>query len=238
MILQTLIVAGGYGTRMSPENNTTKNKSLIEHAGQPMISHLIEGLRAGGIEKYVIASGNHNDGEIRKIVAQKNIDALVVPVQGGFRKVPYYLQDLLEDRFMVVCGHQPLPADFVHRMLQHAENYENVIAAYDNGTYPLNKQRRLVYERNSQNSTLRAIDLEVETIEQTHKYVRNPYIIGKKVVQLSKEEDFQWTFSHYIFEQWLAGESLGVVEASMPPEFDYDVEFERTKLCLDSWRTI
>lgn len=237
MVKQTLIVAGGYGTRISSANNPTNNKSLIEHAGQPMIGHLIDGLGQGGIERYLIASGYHNDEEIRGIVRRKNIDAHVIPIEGGFRKVPYYLQDLLDDRFMLICGHQPLPADFVHKMLQQAETYDCVITAYDNLSYPLNKGRRIIFEGDSQNPKLNAIDMKTEDINQSHMYVRNPYIIRKNVVRLSEEEDFQWTFSHYVFEHWINGGSLGVVKASMPPEFDYNEEFERTKSFLDSLRT-
>ncbi len=236
MVKQTLIVAGGYGTRMSPANNKNRDKSLIEYAGQPMIAHLIDGLNEGGIERYVIASGYHNHDKLRMIVEQKGIDASVVPVKGGFRRVPYYLQDLLDDRFMLVCGHQPLPSDYVKKMLKSAETNECVITAYDNLTYPLNKKKRLVYVEKAQESELIAVDMEEENIDASHKYVRNPYVIGKKVVNLSKEEFFRWTFSHYIFEHWVNGGSLGVVEASMPPEFDYDEEFEKTKAFLDSLR--
>ena len=119
-------------------------------------------------------------------------------------------------------------------MLQQAETHKCVITAYDNLIHPFNKKRRLIYEGDSQSVKLRAINMEVEGIDKAHKYVRNPYVIGKNIVRLSKEEDFQWTFSHYVFEHWLSGGSLGVVEASMPPEFDYDEEFERTKSFLKS----
>jgi len=234
MIKQTLIVAGSYGTRLSPSINTTRNKSLIEYGGQSMIGHLIDGLRGGGIERYVIASGYHNNGKIRRIAMSKNIDSVVVPIEGGFRKVPYYLQDLLDERFMLVCGHHPIPADFVQRMLQRAEDYECIIAAYNNATCPLNKRKRIIYENDSGAVKLRIVDTEVEDINGVYRYVRNPYIIGKAIVRLLKEDGFQWTFSHYVYEHWLGGGSLGVVEAPMPPEFDYDEEFERTKNYLDS----
>src|SRR3989304_7839648 len=144
MVKQALIIGGGYGTRISAANNPSRNKPLIEYAGQTMIGHLIDGLKGGGIERCVIASGYHSNEEIRKIVEGKGINATVVPIEGGFRKIPYYTQDLLDDRFMIVCGHQPLSPNFVRRMLQQAEIYECVITAYDNLTYPCNKSRRLM----------------------------------------------------------------------------------------------
>jgi len=234
MSKETLIVAGGYGTRMSPANNVARSKPLIEYAGQSMIGHLIDGLRNGGIERYVIASGYHNDEKIREIVEEKDINASVVPVEGGFRRIPYYLQDLFNDRFLLVCGHQPLPSEFVQRMLQQAESNECVITAYDNTIYPLNKKKRLVYEDGSQGVELKAVNLKLEEIGQDHKYVRNPYIIGRHIIGLAEKEGFIWTFSHYAYEHWFDSGSLGVVNATMPPEFDYDEEFERTKLFINS----
>ena len=237
MITQVLILAGGYGTRMSPANNPYRSKPLIEYAGQPMIGHLIDGLKEGGLERYIIASGYHNHDELRRVISEKEIDACIIPIKGGFRRVPYYLLDLLDERFLLVCGHQPLPSDFVRRMLQLAVSCECVITAYDNLTYPLNKKRRLVFvgdPGNDHGFEIKPIDMERDRIDIHHMYVRNPYVIGRGVVRLSKEGGFQWSFSHYVFEYWVNGGSLGVVKATMPPEFDYDEEFERTKMYLDS----
>ena len=233
MTEQALIVAGGYGMRMSPELNPHQSKHLIEYAGQSMLGHLIDGLRQGGITRYLVASGTHNHDMIKEVVDGKNVDSMVVPVGGGFRRVPHFLDDLLDEQFMMVCGHQPLPADFVRQMLHASASCDYVLAAYDNAKYPLNKEKRILFDGNSNEIHLRTVDLHTDGVEQEHKYVRNPYIVRKEIIKLCRDDAFRWSFSHYIFVHWSEGVSLAVVEAVMPPEFDDVKEFEKTKFFLD-----
>ena len=226
MVSQALIISGGKGTRMPPTVNTRGSKSLISYAGQSMLAHLLDGLREGGIDRCVISVQEHNEQQVKEIVKEKGANAEVFVANGGFRRSPWELKEHLDERCFLVCGHHPLPGEFVGKMLKVAEGATYAIASYDNCVFPLNKNRRLIVRDNAL--------LPVESnVDPLHWYARNPYVIDTAIVNASKEDCFNHTFSHYLFECWKEGVSLGIVPAPMPPEFDYDFEFEATKKFLD-----
>ena len=53
MIRRAMVLAAGRGTRLAPLTDTTP-KPLLPVAGQPLIEHILEFLRAGGIREVVI----------------------------------------------------------------------------------------------------------------------------------------------------------------------------------------
>lgn len=234
MTCEALIAAGGFGTRMPETDNPVHCKSLIEHAGQSLIGHLIDSLKEGGVEKFVFSSGYHNFEAIKAIVKDKQISAVIVPYHGEYRKIPYVWQDLLGEQFLFVCGHQPLTPEFVSNMIGASKKADSVITAYNNSSYPIKKEHKILYEGDQDNPILRPVDTNKDEINPSHRYIRNPYVITKSLIGLSEKEGFKYTFSYYIYLDWKNGGSLAVIEPNIPPEFDYEDEFKRTKLFLDS----
>ena len=53
MIRRAMVLAAGFGTRLKPITDTTP-KPLVPVAGRPLLEHLLEFLRAGGIEEVII----------------------------------------------------------------------------------------------------------------------------------------------------------------------------------------
>jgi len=53
MIRRAMVLAAGRGTRLAPLTDTTP-KPLLPVAGRPLIEHILEFLRAGGIREVVI----------------------------------------------------------------------------------------------------------------------------------------------------------------------------------------
>jgi NDP-sugar pyrophosphorylase family protein len=233
MTCEALIASGGLGTRMPDSMNPKHNKSLIEYAGQPLIGHLIDSLKEGGINKFVFSSGYHNFEEIKNIVRSKNINAIVVPYHGEFRYVPWMWKDLLGEQFLFVCGHHPLTARFVDNLIEASNKADSVITAYDNSKYPIQKEHKILFEGKLDNPNLKPVNTQEEDVDPSHKYVRNPYVIKKKILNLAKAEKFKYTFSYYIYQEWKNGGSLIVLDPNIPPEFDYEDEFQLTKLFLD-----
>ena len=234
LVNQVLIAAGGHGRRMSSSVNTTNSKPLIEYAGQPMLGHLFDVLLETGIESYIVSAGYHNYEIIKDIVKKKKVDAQVLPVShGGFRRIPYYVQDLLEDQFMFLCGHQPLSRQFLMEMIRTANIYDCAFTSYNNSEYPSGMYLRVLFEGDPNSPQFKRVDTRSERVSHGHKYAINPFLATRQIVKISKEDKFQHHFGQYIFHHWMDGGSVGVVETSMPPEFDYDHEFERTKKFLD-----
>lgn len=233
-VTQVLIMAGGFGTRMSQSLNPLKCKSLIEFNGQSLIGHILDNLQEGGVEKFLIATNTHSHNAIASIVESKKIvNAFVIVANGEtvvgnpeFGGVPYELKDYLDKRFLMVCGHHIISINHIKNMLTSSKKYENVFTAYSNKLYTMDKTKRIIYK----NGNFEYIDMDQDRFEEDHFYVRNPYILKKEIVESIHSNHYAETFSYYIFNNWKEGKSsLGVVIADMPPEFDYDSEFEKTK---------
>ena len=58
--MDAIILVGGQGTRLRPLT-LTRHKSLVPVANQPAIDHLLDWLSASGIERVVLALGQHNE---------------------------------------------------------------------------------------------------------------------------------------------------------------------------------
>jgi len=217
---------------MPGEINKTNCKSLIEYAGQTMLGHLLDSLVAGGITNFVITTNPHSDLDVRNVVARKNLKSeLVKNSTNGFRQIPFTVKGYLYDRFLFVCGHHPLSVDFVKEIVRESEKYECIITAYDNTQYPYNNIRMVL-----DNKSL-AVKIDLANDQKVKKdcvYLRNPYIINKHIVYETNKHNYKKTFSLFLLDYWRSGGSLGVVHASMPPEFDYDSEFAKTQSFLNS----
>ena len=196
-----------------------------------MLGHLLDELRKGGIDRYVVSAGAHNYPQIRNIVRSKPIDAVTITASEiGFRRVPYYAQDLLDDQFLFVCGHQPMHPQFITKMAEASTNSSLVITSYDNIEFPMTKERRLIVS--NEGPKIRSV--KSHQIPVNHSYVRNPYVLDKEILKRAEKNAFAHTFSYYLYLAWLDGVPLKIVKALMPPEFDYDFEYEKTQGFLDS----
>lgn len=228
-VKQAVVAAGGKGTRISPELNPNGSKVLIEHAGKTLFEHQLDSLIAGGVERFIVSTAYHTDRKIRDIVKVKNIDAIVMSISemGSFRWIPYYMQDLLDDRFMFVCGHQPLGPDFVREMLQSSQNSRFVASGYEDRLFVPERAKHMKIQYNSENEALEVEDQPAE-VPNGRILIDSPYILSKDMVFEFTDNNGQGEYSNYILNHYLSGETLTVVKSPLPPEFDYDEELART----------
>ncbi len=56
MPLKTVILAGGYGTRLS-EETTVRPKPMVEIGERPILWHIMKGYAAHGVREFVICLG-------------------------------------------------------------------------------------------------------------------------------------------------------------------------------------
>lgn len=229
-VKQSVIAAGGKGTRISPEFNPNGSKVLIEHNRRTLFEHLVDSLVDGGIERLIVSTAYHTDRKIREIMGRKNIESVVIPISemGSFRWIPYYMQDLLDDRFMFVCGHQPLNPAFVREMLESSTKGRFVASAYEGGLFAKDRGNMKI-NYNPDIDQLQVSDLSSEDDRpDTRLLIDSPYILSKDIVLEFTDNNGQGEYNSYILNRTQIGESLKVVKSSSPPEFDYDEEFART----------
>jgi NDP-sugar pyrophosphorylase family protein len=234
MVEQALIAASGYGTRLSPHSNPDGCKSLITYGGQEMIGHLIDGLVWGGIKRFVFCTGEHTLQPVNEIVHKKGIRAIVEHRHHKtYRRIPLVWLDQMEDQFLFVCGHHPLPARFVSQIIAASTRSDCVMTVYPSRQYPLRgKSHEIVYEHKS--GEFLQVEIHPNSEIGDHEYARNPYVVKRSVVDIAQALNFEYSFSYYIFKYWQMGGSVSAVEATMPPEFDYDDELDKTRLFIDS----
>lgn len=246
-IKQTLIMAGGFGIRLSKELNPKSCKSLIEYKGQTLIAHLIDNLKSAGIQNILIATNKHSHEEILEIAKSKDINLENVIIENGeindkpeFAEVPYKLLNVLENRFLMICGHHVVPVAHIQKMLEVSKIYINVMSLYKNNI-EIDKQTlehekdlsRLVLDENTKK--LKEIKGEEILKEEKYLYARNPYILDKDIIKYSHDNNHALPFGQYVAkENKNRNTSIGFVISESPAEFDYPFEFEETKKYLDT----
>lgn len=116
--MQTIVLAGGLGTRLRPSTEKVP-KALIEVAGRPFLDHQLEWLARCGVGDVVLSTGYRGE-MIREFVGDGHGWGLrVVHVDEGddLRGTAGALRLIadrgeLRDRFMVTYGDSYLPIDF------------------------------------------------------------------------------------------------------------------------------
>lgn len=230
-VQQAVIAAGGKGSRLSPKNNPNGSKVLIEYAGKTLFEHLLNSLIEGGVKKFIISTGYHTDRKIREIIKFKNINAIVIPISEceSFRWIPYFVQDILDERFIFMCGHQPLNPQFVKKMLNASKKNKYVAASYKGNLYKQERAANMKIIYNNKSKKILSDKIKFDTKKLSEKlFIDSPYIITKDIVLEFNDKNGQGEYSSYILSRFKKGESLTIIESPTPPEFDYDEEFCRT----------
>ena len=139
----------------------------------------------------------------------------------------------MEDQFLFVCGHHPLSGSFVSQLIRASVESDCVMTSYSNLLYPLRgKSHEIIFEDES--GKFREAEIQPNAKVTNHRYVRNPYVVKRSVIDIAKSLNFKYSFSYYLLKYWQMWGSVSVVETTMPPEFDYDDELDRTRLFIDS----
>jgi NDP-sugar pyrophosphorylase family protein len=124
---QTVILAGGLGTRLRPLTNS-RPKSMVEVMGKPFLQHQIELLRAHGLTRFILCVGHEaeqivshfGDGVSLGVEIKYSHDGASPLGTGGalVKAIP-----LLDPWFMVLDGDSYLPIDF-HACIAHFRNQD------------------------------------------------------------------------------------------------------------------
>jgi N-acetyl-alpha-D-muramate 1-phosphate uridylyltransferase len=134
--MQTVILAGGLGTRLRPLTEAIP-KPMLEVCGKPFLEHQFELLRSYGLNDILVLAGYLGEkieeyfGDGRQMGLHIEYSFEKTPMgTGGALKLA---EKLLDDRFILLNGDTLLPidyTDFAGEFIRH--NCSAMIVAYDN----------------------------------------------------------------------------------------------------------
>lgn len=176
-LLQTVILAGGLGTRLRPLTDQIP-KALVEVAGQPFLSHQLALLKREGVRRVMLLVGYlgervqeyYGDGADWGISIEYSFDGPApLGTAGAIRQaLPH-----LPDRFFVLYGDSYLTCDF--RAVETAFRHSGLPGLmtvfrndgrFDTSNIEFDGTRILRYDKDRLTSTMRHIDYGLNAFER------------------------------------------------------------------------
>jgi D-glycero-D-manno-heptose 1,7-bisphosphate phosphatase len=117
---QVVILAGGLGTRLG-EVTQDMPKSLVEVAGQPILSHILDWIQQQGCNRALILTGHH--GEQFDDFSHPGVELTFVrePEPLGTGGALWNARDSLEDEFILLWGDDYHPIDYTSLIQSHRQ---------------------------------------------------------------------------------------------------------------------
>jgi len=135
--MQTVILAGGLGTRLWPVTQAVP-KPMVPVAGAPYLEHQLRRLSEQSIRNIVLLTGYlgeqiesyFGDGSRMGLSLQYSCEPIPMGTGGALREA----RSLLEDTFLVIYGDSYLPIDYAAVYQQLSESSAlGLLVVYDNG---------------------------------------------------------------------------------------------------------
>ena len=122
--MQAVILAGGAGKRVFPLA-VNKPKPMFKLLGKPLVQHVVEILKANGLDDFVIVVG-HNGEQIKDFFGDGkrfgvNIEYTVQEKALGMANALETAKDLVEDNFLVVNADDLFEGSLVEKMIRKFE---------------------------------------------------------------------------------------------------------------------
>ena len=122
--MQAVILAGGTGKRVFPLA-VNKPKPMFKLLGKPLVQHVVEILKANGLDNFVVVVG-HNGEQIKDFFGDGkrfgvNIEYTVQEKALGMANALETAKDLVEDNFLVVNADDLFEGSLVEKMIRKFE---------------------------------------------------------------------------------------------------------------------
>ncbi len=216
MIRQSVVVAGGKGTRLGILARKHGNKSLVPVLGRPLLCQTIDWLKEAGVESIIVTI--NYVAEFKKILALFRNDTSVAVI-GNLSRVSSAeclspIRGLLDARFLFVYGHAPVPPEHIEKLAAVARD-EVVVSLYPTTT-----------QRGMRKKPARLEGLSVVLGEGGNLFIEPPHVLSREFVGvLAQAESWRESFHAY------RGPIFGI-RASHPPEFHYPRDLEQVRRWL------
>jgi mannose-1-phosphate guanylyltransferase len=122
--MQALILSGGQGTRLRPLTSTIP-KPVVPLAGRPLISYMLEWLRAHGVDDVILSCGFMAQG-VRDVLGDGSamgirLRYLEEPQPLGTGGALKFAQELLDERFFMLNGDVLTDINLTEELRQHED---------------------------------------------------------------------------------------------------------------------
>lgn len=131
-MIGAIVLAAGRGTRFGGA------KVLASHAGVPLVRHVVERLRASGLEQVIVTAGDHLEA-ITAAVAGPGVTVVSVDPEGGMSasiQAGVAALPATCDAFLIALGDQPgIDPEIVRRVIETWERSTSaaVVPVYRDG---------------------------------------------------------------------------------------------------------
>ncbi len=138
MSMKTIFLASGKSSRCAP----LSDKNFLEFCGKPLMLHLLENARAGGLENFIIVSNGENLDQIKTVCANidflQNVEIVVQPnleegMAGGILAGLERVADT--DSVFIMGGNDYVESAVYSKMRTQAKGHDGAILAKHMDTY-------------------------------------------------------------------------------------------------------
>lgn len=184
--------------------------------GNPLLCYTVDWLKEAGIKEIIITV--NYVAELKKIRTLFRGDPLVVVTSNKSRESSAQcfrpLRNLLDERFLFVYGHAPVPPEHI-RKLTTITNRGIVVSLYQTTT-----------QREEAKKMVRFDGSRVIITKRGNLFIEPPHVVDRKLLNLLiKSESWKTSFQDY------RGYFVGV-RAHHPPEFHYRKDFYQVRRWL------
>jgi NDP-sugar pyrophosphorylase family protein len=209
--------------------NPLGNKCLMSYHGRYVLEYVIDLAKRAGITEFFISVDHDSTALVEWICCDHGIHYRLAPSAHSFSYVPGLFGQYLTERFLVVCGHQPIPIRHFNAMFLCSNSTDLVATVYKMTSARRNRKRIVLKHDRTKGLYLTS----VEEGDIDDNYLSSPYVLDREVLEELRRSTGVLSLSEVIYARSLAGARIGYVTACMPHEFDTIEEWLVTVRSMD-----
>ena len=185
--MQAVILAGGAGKRVFPLA-VNKPKPMFKLLGKPLIQHVIEILKAKGLDDFVVVVG-HNGEQIKDFFGDGkrfgiNIEYTVQEEALGMANALETAKDLVEDHFLVVNADDLFEGSLVEKMIRKFEEDKADIVL---SCKPVEETWKFGIIKVEKDRVTKLVEKPPRGTEESHLAVIGVYLMTKRIFSYLKK---------------------------------------------------
>ena len=150
MNIAAIILCAGKGTRM---NDTKKSKVCFDCAGTPVIKRIIDNMKQGGVNRFVVVVGYHAENVIDCLSDTENVEFVFQEKQNGTGDAALVGLKALKDSgyrgsAIISMGDKIISSEVISDLIKHSKDCRNIFCVQPLSMNP--NGGRIVLDKNSE----------------------------------------------------------------------------------------